>query len=257
MLRGASVAEQLADAGQLDDAPHRRRRAAHREVPAVALGLEVGVHQRAQPGGVDERHLREVEHDGVAEPAHAREQPGDLGRGGDVQLAVDDEEPVAAQVGDLGDLPARRAGTGRAGNVPDGAQWRRNTNHTRVWPFVSTPQRSARRPTRNSPKPPGSSGAPERGAGGKPGPWSPTPAHTSLVQLARSSSGTSCPPRRAALATSSDTSRRSASTCPSPSTAPTAWSTRVRASATDPGSGASLSSRVPLSAIPPGRARAH
>jgi hypothetical protein len=47
--------------------------------------------------------------------AQAIQQPLQLRRGGDVELTVDDERPVAAQVGDLGDLPARRAWGARRG----------------------------------------------------------------------------------------------------------------------------------------------
>ena len=50
-----------ADTGEVEHAPHGGRRAAHRERPAVALGREVGVHQRRQPGRVHERDLGEVE----------------------------------------------------------------------------------------------------------------------------------------------------------------------------------------------------
>jgi hypothetical protein len=45
----------------------------------------------------------------VVATAQAVQQALELRGGGDVELTVDDERPVAAQVGDLGDLPARRA----------------------------------------------------------------------------------------------------------------------------------------------------
>jgi hypothetical protein len=47
--------------------------------------------------------------------AQALQEPLQLGRRGDVELTVDDERPVAAQVGDLRDLPAGRAWGARRG----------------------------------------------------------------------------------------------------------------------------------------------
>ena len=75
----------------------------------LLCGGEVGVHQRGQPGRVHERHLGQVDLDGVALAAQPVQHLDQLGGGGDVQLTVHDEQPIAAQVGDLRDLPARGA----------------------------------------------------------------------------------------------------------------------------------------------------
>ena len=77
-----------------------------------------------------------------------------------------DERAVSAQVGDLRDLPARWTVRARLRDASAReCQWRRKTNHTVVPASVSTPQRSASRPIRNRPNPPGSSSAPIRGVG--------------------------------------------------------------------------------------------
>ena len=78
-----------------------------RTTSRCCCGLPVRVHQRRQAGRVHERDLGQVEHDGVAVMAQPGEQVDELRRGGDVQLPVDDERAVSAQVGDLRDLPAR------------------------------------------------------------------------------------------------------------------------------------------------------
>ena len=94
-------------AGEVKDATHGGGRTSDLERPAVALCREVGVHQRRQPGGVHERDLGKIERDRVPLAAEAVQHLVQFGRGGDVQLTVQNQQAIAAEVGDLRDLPAR------------------------------------------------------------------------------------------------------------------------------------------------------
>ena len=148
--------------GELDDAADRGRGVLDRERPAVAVGRPARVDQRRQAGRVHERDLGQIELDGVVVTAQPLQHRDQLGRGRDVELAMDHEQAVAAEVGDLRDLPARSTLRARVRDASaDAPHRRRRTNQTVVPPFVSTPQRSASRPTRKRPKPPGSSTLPE------------------------------------------------------------------------------------------------
>ena len=96
-------------------------------------------------------------------------------------------------------------------------QWRRKTNQTVVPPSVSTPQRSASRPTRKRPKPPGSSSAPiarrRREAFAVVGDLD---ADLGVPASRAARPARPAPPWRTALVTTSETSSRSVSTSPSP-----------------------------------------
>ena len=216
---GCSSATRRAGAptpGELEHAARPRATGGGRRTPSrCCSACELRVHQRRQPGRVHERDLGEVEHDRRGRGWRRRASMLDeLRRGGDVQLAVEHEQAIAAQVGDLRDLPARRAAVRAraAERYRTRRQWRRSTNQTVVPSSVSTPQRSASRPTRKRPKPPGSSSAPVRGVRREAlAVVDDLDAHLGVPAARAARPAASAPPWRTALVTTSETSSRSVS----------------------------------------------
>jgi hypothetical protein len=93
--QGSGQRYPLVQPGEVEQPPRLTAGTDHVQAGAVRGGPGGHARQRAEPGGVDERHPVQVGHERAAAGRHDPQPLAQLGHGGDVHLAFDLDQHVS------------------------------------------------------------------------------------------------------------------------------------------------------------------